>query len=160
MAGGQDVGFFDVGEACPDIVIENGDLKADPGLEMAALISMFSDKRVTFEELPRGQNSRRGWWADLISEPIDDEIGSKLWRLEAIGKVTNATAVELENVLADAFAWMLDDGIAARIVVNAERTDTNQVDGSVKIFKPDGDNIPFKFAWDGQRLKLFEESTN
>ena len=51
---------------------------------------------------------------------------------------------------------MLEDGIAASIQVDAIRSETNRVDGSVKIFKPDGDNIPFKFVWDGQRLKLFE----
>lgn len=156
MAEKQDVGFFDVGSDCPDMIIENGDLKADVGLETAALISLFSDKRVTLEELPRGHNDRKGWWADLISEPLSDEIGSKFWRLEAIGKIDNFTAVELENVLVDAFKWMLEDGIAARLAVSAERTGTNQIGGTVNIFKPDGDNIPFKFVWDGQNLKLFE----
>ena len=47
---GQDVGFFNVGAACPDMIIENGDLKADNGLETASLISLFSDKRVTLEQ--------------------------------------------------------------------------------------------------------------
>ena len=154
---GQDVGFFDVGSECPDLVIENGDLKADNGLEMAALISVFSNKRVSLEEAPRGEKDRQGWWADLISEPLDDEIGSKLWRLESIGKVNNASAVELESVLIDAFQWMLDDGIAAKVIVNAGRTETNRIEGSAEIYKPDGDNIPFKFVWDGQRLKLIEE---
>lgn len=153
---GQDVGFFDVGTACPDFIIENGDLKADNGLQTAALISVFSDKRVTFEELPRGHKDRRGWWADLVSEPLNDEIGSKYWRLEAIGKVIESTVVELETVLADAFAWAIDDGLASKVVVTAERAGTNRIDGKVEIFKPNGDNIPFKFAWDGQRLKLFE----
>ncbi len=154
---GQDVGFFDVGSECPDMVIENGDLKADPGLETAALISVFSDKRVSLEELPRGQNSQRGWWADLISDIEGDRIGSKLWTLEANGKVLDQTPIELQNILIDAFRWMIDDGIAASIDVLASRTDTNSVEGSVKVTRPGGDSIPFKFIWDGQRLKLFEE---
>ena len=154
---GQDVGFFDVEGACPDLIIENGDLKADNSLETASLISLFSDKRVTLKEVPRGENGRRGWWADLISEPLDDEIGSKLWRLESLGKVSNSTAVELESVLTEAFEWMLDDGLAVQVVVSATRTETNRIDGSVLIIKPDGDNIPLKFVWDGQRLKLIEE---
>jgi len=151
---GQDVGFFDVGTGCPDLVIENGDLKADNGLETAALISVFSDRRLSLEELPRGQEGQKGWWADLQSEPINDQIGSKLHRLELIGKVSTNTAVELETVLRDAFEWALDDGLAAKVVVTAARTQSNRVNGTVKIFKPNGDNIPFKFAWDGQRLKL------
>lgn len=152
----QDVGFFDVGGACPDLVIENGDLKADNGLETAALISLFSNKRVSLEQLPLGENDRMGWWADLISEPLEDEIGSRLWLLERNGKVLDATAVEMESMLKEAFKWMLDDGIAATVNVSAARSDTNEIRGEVEIRKPEGDNIPFKFVWDGQRLKLTE----
>lgn len=153
---GQDVGFFDIEEACPDLVIENGDLKADNSLETPALISVFSDKRVTLEEA-REETDRRGWWADLISEPLDDEIGSKLWLLESIGKVKNSTAVELESILFEAFQWMIDDGLAKEVIVSAERTEVDRVDSTVQIIKPQGENIPLKFAWDGQALKLISE---
>jgi len=154
VAGGQDVGFFDVGTDCPDMVIEDGDLKADNGLETAALISVFSDRRVRLEELPSGETDQMGWWADLISEPEGDRIGSRHWILERIGKVSDATAIELESILKEAFEWMLDDGIAATVKVSAERIG-DRVAGDAQIFRPNGDNIPFKFAWDGQRLKLF-----
>lgn len=152
---GQDVGFFDVGTDCLDIVIENGDLKADNGLDTAAFISLFSDRRVTLEELPAGEDDRKGWWADLISEPIDDEIGSKLWTLER-SKINNATAAELETILEEAFKWMLDDGISNSVVVTAEQLGINEIRGSVEISKPDGSSHPFKFIWDGQRLKISE----
>lgn len=154
---GQDVGFFEVeGQACPDLVIENGDLKADNGLETSALISLFSNKRVTFEQLPPGENDRQGWWADLISEPVDDQIGSRLWTLER-RKVTNSTAIDMESILSEAFNWMLEDGIASQIVVESAISGDNEIKGSAQIFKPDGDNIPFKFIWDGQKLKLLEQ---
>ncbi len=153
---GQDVGFFDVGASCPDLVIENGDLKPDNGLETAALISLFSDKRVTFEELPVGESDQRGWWADLVSSPADDQIGSKLWKLARIGKVLETTVVEMESILQDAFDWMLEDGLAASVVVDADIVGLNEIRGTVQIFKPDGEDIPLKFAWDGQRLKILE----
>ena len=153
---GQDVGFFDVGGACPDFIIENGDLKADNGLETSALISLFSDRRVVFEELPSGETDRRGWWADLISVPLNDEIGSRLWTLARIGKVFESTAVEMQSMLAQAFEWMLEDGIAADVVVDAEISGLDEITGDVQIFRPNGDNIPFKFIWDGQALKLLE----
>ncbi len=153
---GQDVGFFDVGEACPDIVIENGDLKPDNGLETSALISLFSDRRITLEELPSGETGRMGYWADLTSDPIDDLIGSKLWLLERTGKVLESTAIDMEGHLTDAFEWMLEDGVASSVVVNAERTGLNEITGSVEIFRPNGENIPFKFIWDAQSLKLVE----
>ena len=152
----QDVGFFDTGGVCPDLVIENGDLKADNGLETAALISLFSNKRVTLEQLPANEIDQMGWWADLISEPADDEIGSRLWILDRIGKVLDSTAVEMESMLQEAFQWMLNDGIAASVIVSAARSGLNEIRGSVNVKKPSGENIPFKFVWDGQRLKLTE----
>lgn len=155
MAGGQDVGFFDVGTDCPDLVIENGDLKADPGLETAVNISLFSDRRVTLQQLPQGETDRRGWWADLISEPQGDLIGSRYWTLDR-AKVNNGTVVEVQKILREAFEWMLEDGVSNKIVVSAERIEGNRIEGTANIFKPNGDNIPFKFIWDGQRLKLLE----
>jgi len=153
---GQDVGVFNVDGICPDMIIENGDLKADPGLETAALISLFSDKRVRFQDLPPGENDQHGWWADLVSEPLSDEIGSKLWTLLRDGKVIDITVIEMESILLDAFNWMLDDGLATKIVVDAGRVGQNEISGTVDITKPDGDNIPLKFVWDGQLLKLVE----
>ena len=153
----QDVGFFDVGGVCPDLVIENGDLKADNGLQTAALISVFSDKRLKFEELPVGESDRKGWWADLISEPVGDEIGSRLWTLaRKPGKLINIAIVEMEAILKEAFTWMLLDGVAASVNVTAEIISPREVKGGANIIKPNGDNIPFKFIWDGQRLKLLE----
>lgn len=152
---GQDVGFFDVGESCPDLIIENGDLKPDNGLETPALISLFSDRRVTIEQLPPAEKDRKGWWADLISEPIEDLIGSRLWSIER-SKVSDNTAIEIESMLNEAFQWMIDDGIAASIIVNAEIIGLNDAKGTIQIFRPSGDNIPFKFIWDGQSLKLME----
>jgi len=154
---GQDVGFFDVGSECPDLVIEGGDLKADNGLETPALISLFSDRRVSLEELPRGELDRMGWWADLISEVEGDLIGSRYWVLERNGKVSNPTVVELESILRQTFEWMIDDGIASRVVVSGERFGVDQIRGTVQIFRPNGDDIPFKFIWDGQQLKLFNK---
>lgn len=154
----NDVGFFwqDPDQPCPDLVIENGDLKADQGLETAMMISLFSDKRVRFEQLPRGEDNQRGWWADTVSEPIDDEIGSTLWRIITIGKVTNAAVVEVENAIRDGLQWLLDDGIAQEVLVSAERTEDTRIDAEISIRRPNGENIPFKFLWDGQAVKLIE----
>jgi len=154
---GQDVGFFwaNTASPCPDLVIENGDLKADEGLETAVLISLFSDKRVTLEQLPRGLTDRRGWWADLISEPQDDEIGSQLWRLEP-GKILASTPNEVESIIKDALDWLIEDGVAAEITVAAVRAGLTQVEAEVVISRPSGDDIPFRFLWDGQRLKILE----
>lgn len=152
---GQDVGFFDVGGTSPDMVIENGDLKPDNGLETAALITLFSDKRVTLEELPEGESDARGWWADLVADPEDDEIGSKLWLLDR-RKTLNVTASEMESILADAFNWLIEDGLTSELVIDSEIVDSEEIKGTINISRPSGENIPLKFAWDGQKLKLTE----
>jgi len=150
----QDVGFFDVGTNCPDIVIENGDLKPDNTLETAALISVFSDRRVETQDLPQGINDPKGWWADAVSDPENDLIGSRLWTLIRQGKVLEETVSELENLLIEAFQWTIRDGIASSVEVSAQRVDSNEIRGSVNIIKPTGEDIPFSFVWEGQRLKL------
>lgn len=148
----QDVGFFDVGTECPDIVIEDGDLKADNGLETAMLISLFSDRRVTKEELPPSETDQRGWWADEISEPLDDKIGSILWTTER-SKITEGVSNQIRDAVRDSLAWLLEEGIAETVDVTSA-IQNEQIVATAKITRPAGDDIPFKFVWDGQTLKL------
>jgi len=147
------VGFFDVGTACPDLVIENGQLKFDLGLETSVLISFFTDKRASLEQLPIGHSTRRGWWADLIAQPSDDQYGSLAWTFEKT-KLNAATAASFSDALQTSLQWMIDDGIADTVVVSSEVIAGEQITLSVEITKPSGDNIPFKFIWDGQALKI------
>lgn len=151
----QGIGFFDVGGSFPDMVVENGTLKADNTLETSVLISLHSDRFVEAEDLPPGITTRRGWWADQFSDVFSDKIGSRLWTL-ARGKVTDEVAVEMESIVLQCLNWLIEDGIADNITVEAERTATNEIKAVCEITKPDGDAIPFKFIWDGQELRLFE----
>lgn len=156
---GQDVGFFGIiggGLTLPDLVIENGDLKADNGLETAVLISLFSDKVVQREDLPEGETEVRGWWADNVSTPNNDLIGSKLWTLDRV-KTSLDTESALEDFAKESLAWMIEDGIAKNVTASASRVSTERIDLSVVIIKPDGDDIPFKFIWDGQELRASKE---
>ncbi len=149
----QDVGFFDVKGPSPDLVIENGDLKADNGLETACLISMFSDARVTEEQLPSGETDPRGYWADEIAEVIGDVFGSNLWLFDR-GKIVEGAVGQIQDAVKSSLGWMLDEGIAESIEVTASIVELTKVVTVVKIRKPQGDDIPFKFIWDGQALKL------
>ena len=149
----QDIGFFNVGAEFPDLVIEDGDLKADNGLETACLISLFSDKRVAREDIPSGEINPRGWFADEIAEPLEDKLGSILWLYDR-GKLTNDAALKIEDGTRDALQWLLDDGIAKKLEILATVIESEKVTVAIKIYKPDGDSIPFKFIWDGQALKI------
>ena len=152
----QSIGFFDTrlpGESVrqPDLVVESGTLKADNGLQTAVLISLFTDKRADFEELEGGNTELRGWWADLLSTPITDEIGSKLWLADR-SKMDTRLLPLLEDYAKDALQWLIEDGIADGVDATATQIDETSAAISVNIYRPNGDNIPFKFLWDGQEL--------
>ena len=149
------VGFFDTGGDCLDLKIEDGKIKMDEGLETASLISLFSDRFVADEDLPSNINENRGWWGDAISDPADDEIGSILWIHEAVGKITFETRNSMRESLRDALEWMIEDGIAERIEASGELIN-GEILISAQIFRPQGDNILFKFVWDGQSMKMIE----
>jgi phage gp46-like protein len=148
----QDIGLFDTGGTCLDLVIENGDLKADDTLETAVLISLFSDHYLAPDELPQEETDPRGWWADNISDPADDEIGSLLWLLER-GKTDNETLNTMQDSAIDSLQWLIDEGIAETVNVVVSRPEINKVLFEIEIIKPQGDNIPFKFIWDNQELR-------
>lgn len=149
------VGFFwqDEAQECPDLVIENGQLKFETGFDTAVYISAFSDRRVDLSQLPIGATDQRGWWGDLISEVVNDRIGSELWRLEK-SKVFETTAGFFEDVVRAMLQWMIDDGVAQSVTADAIVVNNETIEVKATITKPDGDNIPFKFVWDGQRAKI------
>lgn len=153
MADKQGLGFFDVGGPCPDLVVENGTLKADNTLETPTLISLHSNRRVDDEDLPAGIDTNEGWWGDQFSDADNDLIGSRIWTLSR-GKIVDATINEFESSILECTDWMKEDGIADSIEVSAARTGDYEISGTLTITKPNGKNIPYKFIWDGQELKL------
>ena len=55
---------------CFDINVKNGDLESDGGLQTAVTISLFTERRVTDEQLPDLAESKKGWvdrdWETII----------------------------------------------------------------------------------------------
>jgi len=149
----QGLGLFLIrGGVCPDLVIENGQLKFDNGLETVSLISMFTDQRVEPDDLPDDVDDPRGWWGDQFSDPTDDQIGSTLW-LHDRGTILSETANNMEDAARAAFQWMIDDGIADNVTSNATLIEGERIDIAVDVFRPNGDDFRFKFVWDGQEMR-------
>jgi len=141
-----------------DLEYSTGDLTLDKGLESAVIISMYTDARAGDDDKLDDPDDKRGWWGDLTNEYDDDRIGSKLW-LRARSKTTNETLVLAKKDVKDCLQWMLDDGVAVRIDVNAERLARN--DGVVdvlgielKILQRDGNVLAMNF------YELWEEQFN
>lgn len=90
-----------------DIVIEDGDLLMEESLETSIVLSLLTDKRVTPEELPIEEESRRGFWGDLLGD--SPAIGSKLWLL-AREKATDHVRFDAEEYTRESLEHLINDG--------------------------------------------------
>lgn len=128
------------------ITIESEDLVRDKGLRTAVLISLLTDRVAeTTDVLPDNTGERRGYWDD-------PELGSRLWLLFRSALTTDVPD-KIERFSRQALEWMIEDGVAADIIVTAERTDVFLVEWEIQIIKPGGensDNFKFFFNWENE----------
>ena len=131
--------------------IENGDFVADDGLETAVIISLFTDARVSVEQLPPGEVNQKGWWGDKVSDVDQDKIGSRLWTLSR-AKRTTQTLRQYEDYSKEALEWMKEDGVAATINAAAYYdVVTKFLMMNLEIVRPK-ETTKYKVNWDKQLL--------
>lgn len=134
------------------LVLENGDLRGDEGLDTAVLISIFTDARIQSDELPVRETSRRGWWGDQFG--VDqDKIGSRLWLLVRV-KQTTETLRLAEDYIKESLEWLIEDGVADSIAVTAEYDANKFLTALVQIKKPNGRTSRYQLLWEKQQLKV------
>lgn len=146
-----DLGLFII-DNCFDLLLEDGDLKGDGGLETAVAISLFTDGRARDEELIYGHRAKRGWWGDGISEIDQDQIGSKIWLIER-GKRNLEDLTKLQEYANLSLKWMLEDGVAAAVEVTGELLDDGQTQLNVNITRPTDVETRFSVLWDAQEIR-------
>lgn len=94
-------------------------LGLEPTLQTAIVLSLFTDRRAGPDDvLPRGVADRRGWVGEAF---VGDgkPWGSHLWLLTR-GKSDQDKPARAKFACEEALSWMLQDGLASRIVVSAE----------------------------------------
>lgn len=107
---------YDVDTKVFDLAIVDGDLATDTSLETAVLLSLYTDRRALDEDvLPDEGSDRRGWWCDAYS---DRPHGSRLWLLSR-EKELEAVLRRAEDYAREALAWVIQDGIASNVDVEA-----------------------------------------
>lgn len=151
-----------------DWSIVNGDLALGDGLASAVLISLFTNRIAP--ELPSSTDTAvgiaapsgptgspgadpGGWWGDAFA---DVPIGSRLWQLRrAVKSGDAAIPAEVKAIVAEALQWMLDDGVAASISIDAwwSAQSRQMVEFSVTVTEP-GSTTPriFQFSWAWREL--------
>lgn len=135
-----------------DLAIENDDVASDAGLETAVLISLFSDRRASEEDVVLDPEEKRGWWADQFSEVSGDQIGSRLWQLDR-ALLTPDVEVQTEVKVREALAWMIEDEIAASIDIEITTDDaTRALCLLVTVNRPTGEQLNFRYTsvWEAQ----------
>lgn len=103
-----------------DIALEDGDLVTDGGLRTAIVLSLMCDRRAaTDDTLPDGTGNRRGYWGDAYADVEGDRFGSRLW-LIAREKSREEVREAAEAYAEEALGWLVEDGIAESVGVEAE----------------------------------------
>ncbi len=107
-------------------------------LVRAVLISLFTWRRANADDtLPDPRGFRMGWWGDTYPVVANDRIGSRLWLL-ARAKLTPSTVQRAQDYAEEALQWLIEDGVAARIAVRAERQDLSTLALQCTLFAADG----------------------
>lgn len=131
----------EAGEA--DWTMGAGDLATGDDLATAILVSLFTDRLASPDARPL-DGDRRGWWADSFA---DRPLGSELWRLDRAVR-TAATLRDAEGYARVALAWLVADGVAARVDVEAAWLSRTALGLRVVVVKPDRVAVPYAFAWE------------
>lgn len=136
--------FFDL-TAGADYAVDSMLLATDDGLTTAVILSLFTDARARPDDrLPHSDSDLRGWWGDAWPMVPGESMGSRLW-LTWPGKQTADNLARAREAADESLRWLVDDGIARAVMVQA----TNPRDGvlalAVSIEKPDGEALSLRF---------------
>lgn len=135
--------------------IKQNDLERDAGLETALLVSLFTDRRATLEQVRAAgmdETDLRGWWGD---EGAEEPIGSLVWLLGR-AKITPETLTLFRDYALQAWQWLIQDGAAESITVEAERSDVETILLQVVVKRPqsaESVNFRWYYNWEAQQVR-------
>lgn len=133
-----------------DLSILRNDFELEEGLQTAVTISLFTDKRVSEEELPAEETDRRGFWGDMFPDVPGDQIGSKLWLLRR-EKQTEEVRRRAKEYAEDALAWIITEKIAQSVTVETEFVARGFLAIQVSIQRPKGQVVfKYKINWSAE----------
>lgn len=139
-----------------ELVLSGFDLARDDGLETAVIISLFTDRRASAEQIPveLPQDDLRGYWGDISNATISNQTGSLLWLL-AREKQLPQVLGRAQQYCREALAWMVEDLVATRVEVAAEFVAQGWMLILVDIFWPTGSPVRYRFnyEWAAQAAK-------
>lgn len=138
--------YFQDDQVTIDGVPINLGMHPDQPLIRAVLISLFTWRRANADD-PLPGLDRFGWWGDNFASEANDRIGSRLWLL-AREKMQQTTANRAKEYAEEALEWLINDGVAARVDVEAERQGTDRIALACRIYRtaPTGVVLDLRFS--------------
>lgn len=120
-------------------------LDADDGLETAVVLSLFTDRLANPDDvLPDNSGHRRGWWGDSFADIDGDRIGSRLWLLSR-EKQLPVVLQRARGYAREALDWLIEDGIARNVEVDADFPRAGVLALAVTIFRAVDGPVRFRF---------------
>lgn len=113
-------------------------------LTRAVIISLFTWQRAGSDDVLSG-SQKMGWWGDGFPVVANDQIGCRWWLLLR-GKLVNESVSQAREMAAAALQWLVDDGVAARVDVIAERPGLSQISVGVVITRGDLSQLNIRFV--------------
>lgn len=126
-----------------DWLLEAPGIADDADLRTSVIISLFTDRLAQPDDaLPDDTTNRRGWWADTET----DLIGSRLWLLSREKRIepVRQRAIDYSR---EALQWLIDDGVARAVDVDAEWSGLDRLDILVTVYRNDGRSIEMRLEW-------------
>lgn len=124
-----------------------GQLLLAPALQTAVMVSLFTDRRATDDDvLPPGETDRRGWWGEQLD---GQPIGSRLWLLRRAKRMPETLRLA-RDYIREALAWLIDDALASRIDVETEWGAAGRLVARITIHRASGAvSLTAEWAWQG-----------
>ena len=123
--------------------VESSALDSADELTRAVIISLFTWRRANPDDPVEG--AKMGWFGDAVATVKGDKIGSRLWLL-AREKLTAQTFRRAEEYARESLQWLVDDGVASRVDVSAERYGLDGLAMLCTLNRLDGRRITLRFA--------------
>lgn len=135
-----------------DMEFLSQEIQLSSDLESAVAISLFTDRRVTDEELPVFEQDKRGWWGDLVSNIPNDRIGSRIWTISR-SKVTRETLRRYEDFSKESLEWMKEDGIVDEVQAISSYNESNELVTEISLSRPNEELQVFFVFWEAQEIR-------
>jgi phage gp46-like protein len=140
---------LEMGRYAGDVVTTDTDLERDDGLETSVIISLFTDRRASIDQIPPEfpRDDLRGWWGDVAPTVEGDQTGSLLWLLYR-EKQTPQVLARAQQYAQEALQWMLEDKIAQDVVVETSYISLGWMLIAIDIYRPTGEVVRYRYGYE------------